>query len=172
MWKTEKTESVQESAKNLAAFVKPVDMPATISVVDGITNRSSGDTTVKQTRRRKPAKKKDESTATSDAAQVEVPPSRSTDTDAKQRSEILGKNPDYWSEATLYRYFTTVTPLILPDLVEVEEVLLRRMGGVKMKVIFKNTSGELCPVWMSGSLIYDHYKDAYLQAQKYFAQRM
>lgn len=175
MWKTEKKESVQESPKGLEAFLTPVNVPVNISVVDSIRALPSEGTNAKK-RRRKP--KQVESAAKTDEANVRRPEctadasAGSPSEYAKQRPEILGKSPEYWSEATLYKYFTTVTPLILPELVEVEEVLLRRIGGVKMKVTFKNTSGELCPVWMSGSLIYEYYNDAYLKAQKYFAQRI
>lgn len=86
----------------------------------------------------------------------------------KRLSDVLNQPPEYWTERIIYHYFTRLDPLVLPKLLEVEEVFIRKRGAMKFRVVFENSNGERCSVLFSGTLLYRHYMEAFVDAKRVF----
>lgn len=85
-------------------------------------------------------------------------------------SQILDR--EYWSETDLYNYFSIAAPKTPPALVEVEDVLVRRRGGIKFMCVFRNNREERCSAWLCGALLYQYYKDTFFEANDFFRQKL
>lgn len=81
---------------------------------------------------------------------------------------LINQSMEHWNEATVYHYFTRVQPLVIPTLIRVDEVIIRKRGGLKFRVIFENSRKEECPVIICGTLLYSHYSQEYLEAKALF----
>ena len=183
MWKTaeKSTESASQSPSScLKAFLMPaVVTPKEMSLIADIP-RASPAARPKPRRKYPKSPKASKECAPAQDAPTEATPKEHEkvsqtpyiDSEAKPTLDILNKPSDYWYEENLYDYFTKANPLVLPELVYVEEMLLRRRGGMKVKVVFKNNAGDLCPVWIPGCALYEHYRDAYQSAKALFSQRI
>lgn len=99
---------------------------------------------------------------------------RQPEADSELRAEdLLSKPSEYWTETSVYRYFSNSDDrLIKPNLVSVDEMLIRSHGVKKFKVTLKNALDEPCRVWIAGSILFHHYHEEYMQANARFIKHI
>ena len=108
----------------------------------------------------------DDSGSNGEKADEDLP--RVNDDAMKRLSALLDSSPEYWTETSLYRYLTRFRPLALPKLIDIEQVTIQRMGGLKFRVLFENSRGEPCRVIICGTLLFRHYTQQFMDAKRGF----